>query len=207
MGLTMGCARCHYHKYDPIKQKEFYQFYAFFNTIPEKGLDGSKGNAAPLLFLPSPEQQRQLDELKHEIKVREEALPAKAVGALRAEWAKTRLSTMPRPPEEGLVAHYELEGHLADTSGHYQHAKIVKGQVTYNPGVVGKAAEFDGETEVELTNTAVFDRANRFSFGVWVNPSAISIGTKEVTILQTAKDPADRGGFQLSFGEVQKLPR
>ncbi|PYV91777.1 MAG: hypothetical protein DMG05_06445 [Acidobacteria bacterium] len=207
MGLTMGCARCHDHKYDPIKQKEFYQFYAFFNTIPEKGLDGQKGNAAPLLFLPSPEQQRQLDQLKDEIAAREKALPEKELGVLQAKWEKTRLSTMPPPPGEGLVAHYELEGHLADTSGHYQHANIVKGQVTYNPGVVGKAVEFDGETEVELTNTTVLDRANSFSLGVWVNPSAISIGTQEVMILQTAKDSADRPGFQLSFDEVQKLPR
>ena len=43
MGLTMGCARCHDHKFDPILQKDFYRFYAFFNNIPEKGLDGQAG--------------------------------------------------------------------------------------------------------------------------------------------------------------------
>ena len=38
LGLTVGCARCHDHKYDPIPQKEYYQIFAYFNNIPEKGL-------------------------------------------------------------------------------------------------------------------------------------------------------------------------
>ena len=40
MGLTVGCARCHDHKYDPITQRDFYQLFAFFNNVPEKGKDG-----------------------------------------------------------------------------------------------------------------------------------------------------------------------
>src|SRR4029077_18485898 len=74
MGLTMGCARCHSHKYDPITHKEFYQFFAFFNTLPEVGLDGRAGNAAPLMQLPSPGQQARLDDLKGAIAAREAAL-------------------------------------------------------------------------------------------------------------------------------------
>jgi len=58
LGMTMGCSRCHDNKYDPIKQKDFYRFYAFFNSISEKGLDGRQGNAQPVVQVPSPEQGR-----------------------------------------------------------------------------------------------------------------------------------------------------
>ncbi len=47
MGLTMGCARCHDHKFDPISQADFYRMYAFFNAVPEKGKEGRLGFADP----------------------------------------------------------------------------------------------------------------------------------------------------------------
>ena len=53
LGLTSGCARCHDHKYDPLSQKEFFQLYAYFNNIPEKGKDTGK-NAAPSIIAKSP---------------------------------------------------------------------------------------------------------------------------------------------------------
>jgi hypothetical protein len=51
MGMTFLCARCHDHKYDPLSQKEFYEFYAFFNQVPERGLQGF----APQILVPSKE--------------------------------------------------------------------------------------------------------------------------------------------------------
>ncbi len=66
LGLTMGCSRCHDHKYDPISQREFYQFFAYFNNTGEKGI-GKGPSANPVLAThspltkPSPSQQAELD--------------------------------------------------------------------------------------------------------------------------------------------------
>ncbi len=66
LGLTLQCAECHDHKFDPVTQKEFYQMYAFFNAVPENGIDGSRGNAAPMMSRPSSEQRARLAELQAE---------------------------------------------------------------------------------------------------------------------------------------------
>jgi hypothetical protein len=50
LGLTLACAQCHDHKYDPFTQRDYYRFYAFFNTVGDQGLDGNAGiNAAPAI--------------------------------------------------------------------------------------------------------------------------------------------------------------
>ncbi len=64
LGLTLGCARCHNHKFDPFTQKEFYQLYAYFNSIPEDGRFSNFGNSAPWIPAPTRDQQQQLDHLK-----------------------------------------------------------------------------------------------------------------------------------------------
>ena len=65
MALTFNCCRCHDHKYDPITQKEFYQFFAYFNSVEESGvLDGEGSNSAPILRVPGPEHEQKIAELK-----------------------------------------------------------------------------------------------------------------------------------------------
>ncbi len=62
LGLTMECARCHDHKFDPITQRDYYSLFAFFNNVPEHGEDGRIANAAPMIPAPTKEQQRELSE-------------------------------------------------------------------------------------------------------------------------------------------------
>lgn len=58
MGMTMACAQCHTHKYDPITHKEYFEFYAFFNQSEDADLTSD----APLLDTPTGDQQKQLDD-------------------------------------------------------------------------------------------------------------------------------------------------
>ncbi len=58
LGLTVGCARCHDHKYDPITQKDFYSLFAFFNSLDGKPLDGNIGTRPRWSRVPTPEQER-----------------------------------------------------------------------------------------------------------------------------------------------------
>jgi hypothetical protein len=197
MGLTMGCARCHSHKFDPITHKEFYQFFAFFNGVPERGLDGRTGNAPPLIQLPSPAQQARLDELTAAIKTRESALADTVVAPLQAAWEAT-LPEKAAPSGEGLTAHYELDGNFSDISGRYQHGRSVTGDPTFDPGQIGRAVSFDGDTEVSFGNVGAFDRTDPFSLAVWVKGR----GNLPMSVFQKLDDEQHRRGYELAFEDV-----
>ena len=68
LGLTFNCCRCHDHKYDPITQKEFYQFFAFFNNVPESGtLQGESRNTDPVVNVPLDGESGQIEALEKEL--------------------------------------------------------------------------------------------------------------------------------------------
>ncbi len=70
MGLTVGCAKCHSHKYDPIALDDYYRFYAIFNQTE----DADRGDDSPRLWLPSPEQQAEQGRLNEAIKTAQQKL-------------------------------------------------------------------------------------------------------------------------------------
>ena len=67
LGLTMECAKCHDHKFDPIKQTDFYRLSAFFNNVPEHGEDGRVANAVPMIPAPTREQQAALTDHERQL--------------------------------------------------------------------------------------------------------------------------------------------
>ncbi|MDF1756380.1 MAG: PSD1 and planctomycete cytochrome C domain-containing protein [Verrucomicrobiales bacterium] len=94
LGLTMGCARCHDHKYDPLSQKEFFQMYAYFNNIGERGI-GKGVQANPVMEFSSPlvdPPAELLEELSAAKQKKKEA--ARTFNQRRDQWIATAVATL-----------------------------------------------------------------------------------------------------------------
>ncbi len=206
LGTTMGCARCHNHKFDPITQKEFYRFSAFFNTVSEEGLDGRTGNAKPILTLPSAHQKEIEDRLETSIKDKENALADKEVTLLQGRWEKQFVGKLPSASRDELAAWYELDGNFSDISGSYHHGRRVSGDPTFGAGRVGRAVSFDGDTEVAFPEVGDFDRSRAFTIALWMRGE----GNTPLTVLD--KLEADSGemrdqrhGYELSLEDLHLI--
>lgn len=178
MGLTMGCARCHDHKYDPLTQKEFYSFFAFFNNVPERGKAFKYGNSPPIIKAPTKKQQASLKELDDKI----EATEAKFSGLLdrihkaQREWEMEILSwpVANWSLHDGLEVHYPLDGSpsgQAPDSGRVDSA-FVDGSPKFVNGEIGAAASFDGKTFIEAGDVANYGLYDKFTLSAWIYPTA-----------------------------------
>src|SRR4029077_7651218 len=169
LGLTLGCARCHDHKYDPITQREFYQVFAFFNNVPEKGRAVKIGNSPPYLITPTEEQAEQLATLEKQLAVAEECFRKlePEISTAQAAWEKSlsESRSLQWAPSVGLQAHFKLDGYLANSGDGTNTAKFQEGVVALASGVLGQAAQFDGKRFINAGNLGDFGFFDKFSVG------------------------------------------
>lgn len=160
MGLTLGCARCHDHKYDPLAQKDFYRFYAFFNQVPgERGFTWNYGPEEPFVKAPLPEQQKKLA-----------ALDA-AIATARQNYSALR------PRLEAAQTRWEQDAaHAPDwtpTDGLIYRSDWVASTLPADASPAGAARRFDGKQFLESNGDAAdFSYLDPFTISAWIRPES-----------------------------------
>jgi hypothetical protein len=229
LGLTLGCARCHDHKYDPFKQKEFYQLFAYFNNVPERGKAFKYGNSPPLTAAPLPKQQDELRALDERLDLSRRQLLAQEqeIASAQSRWEKQikNSAAVNWAPSRRLAVSlsfdHETQGDFyrdPPKSDKYTYL-MENGPVTpdlpvpvelkpawkqgtgrYVPGRFGSAASFDGAGYVEVGNIADFGFFDAFTVAAWIYPTADT-----GAIVSRAQDePEGQGyGLYLNNGHLQ----
>jgi hypothetical protein len=174
LGLTMGCARCHDHKYDPISQKNYYEMLAFFNNIPEFGRAIKDGNSEPYIPAPTKAQQTELAVLDSKVTA-----------------AQTAIDELPRSIETKAG-----NSSLVVQGLNYQHPPDI---LTFD----GTKSLNIPNTPITAKKNApgpfeVFSPLSRFSVSLWVKPTDLNTGT---IISRQSGNDATSTGFNLQLRE------
>jgi len=189
MGLTVACARCHDHKYDPISHKNFYEMTTFFNNVNEAG-QISYNNALPVptLLLTTEEEEKTMayiNGLMEDTKKEVSMIENEVISTDFEKWlAKNSFqSILNSNPTDHLVANYDLNDKSLKNKKKPKEKGTMKreyraGQpINLVEGKRGKGLIFNGDTWLDLKNTAVFGRNDAFSISLWANiPSALEKG-------------------------------
>jgi hypothetical protein len=172
LGMTVACAQCHDHKYDPITQKDFYQVYAFFHNVPESGKDGVRDrNPKPFLRVASPEQLAELKRHDDEIAAVEKAAQemAKSLDAKQAEWEKQRVASGQAVEPKGPVVKIPLDADGAGLSDDGKKVEgAVKGEGTFVEGSVGKSYRVEKKGWIEYGDKFGFEKNQPFAVSAWL---------------------------------------
>jgi hypothetical protein len=226
LGLTAMCARCHSHKYDPIAQKDFYQLYAYFNNIPEKGRAVKFGNSPPAIISPTRDQQATLDMLDRRCVAAEknwEAIQAH-VASSQSEWERgivpsvlaadsvRRRMILHLPFDGGIAAAFSApmipsrpEGYLGQTRLLASIASNDKpkedGDPRFAAGRFGPALDCDENHYAAVGDVANFGFFDKFSISAWIRP----MGDRGGTIISRMTDVPHGDGWcvVLDKGKLQ----
>ncbi len=206
LGLTVGCARCHDHKFDPIKQKEYYQLFAYFNSIDEYGLMLSTEIVpTPSLLLPTPAQESKLRAANAQSEAASREL-AVAVGSASSRFEKWLGARPVQPEMPGVIAHLPLDGLDADKLANDLGGKPFGqklGNVELVAGYRGKAAQFDGDNGIAVRGLPARERWEPFTWSFWIDvpEEANRSGEKPPIVLLHRTGGTDVGfcGFDLTL--------
>jgi hypothetical protein len=219
LGLTLACARCHNHKFDPFTQEDFYRIFAYFNRVPERGNAFKYGNSPPTITAPTLEQEARLKPLEAKLKAAEQraaALEPQVAGAQRAwevslaagpqfDWAPSRAVAVylslnanlngqitPDPPRAEKYRYLMENGPVQQEVSFTSQARWRDGADQYAAGPVGQAGDFDGKRYVDVGNVGNFGFYDSFTLSAWIYPT-----TGGGAIVSRALDEAEGKGFAL----------
>ena len=180
LGLTVGCAACHDHKFDPIPMDDFYSLAAFFHNTAEAAWDLNRPDPAPVLRLPDdPEQRRLLDEAvaaRSQAIAKRETLRREAHKRF-AQWLAAGNQPQAVPPD-----HLELHLPLDEGRGDIVHNRAPSAtgdaswKITTNPPLWGEYAWFhpsarmDIRSDLEIPQHGDFETTDSFSVALWAKP-------------------------------------
>jgi Protein of unknown function (DUF1553)/Protein of unknown function (DUF1549)/Concanavalin A-like lectin/glucanases superfamily/Planctomycete cytochrome C len=204
LGLTVGCARCHDHKFDPISQKDFYKFFGFFNSVNDKGVyTEQRGNTGPLVALPSPSDEQHIRELTAAIDALEKKVRAQEAGLAAAQkrWEKEQPDHQSKTPSDWSFAcplngdsRFTLAGGKSGEANFSSRSRLA-----YSDGPAGKALKLDGKEDsfLDAGQSICLERTDHFSYGCWVRTSS------DGAILSKMDDNAGYRGFDILLGAMK----
>ena len=182
LGLSLECARCHDHKYDPISQEDYYKVFAFFNSTNELGtaIYGPDQTPGPSLLLTTEERRKILEYTTSKIEKQEEQL-AKLSSNKGYKDKEKIASTLESNKSKGLVAYFPFDGlETQSQKGIYTSANrsgpkpaVVK-EPEIKPGASGTGVFLNDYTQVKLPEKlGWFERTDPFSVTLSVYPDTL----------------------------------
>jgi hypothetical protein len=184
LALSLECARCHDHKYDPISQKEYFELFSFFNQIDESGqISWDNATPVPTMLLTDNRQDSIIQYLNESISKQEKELEQIQVGQGNATITKSQL-------DRGLQAHFDFDkpinNKFKNQVAPFGLASITEVQPGNKniqtpdliEGKYGKAIKLNGDDPLGLGDIGIFTRAEQFSINCWVRiPDPLATGT------------------------------